>query len=127
MSDTIQTALEFGREMDDSAEAKADLARTQVYDAVEDVFEEYDLLVTPTLATDGLELSPDTTEMERVDQYMTWPFNWTGHPAASVPAGTTSTGLPVGMQLVAPRFDDDIVLAAAAAVERERPWDGLHR
>lgn len=127
MSDTIQTLVDFGREMDDSAEAKADLVRTQVYDAVVDVFEEYDLLVTSTLATAGFELSPNTAEMERAEQYMTWPFNWTGHPAASVPAGTTDAGLPVGMQLVAPRFDDDVVLAAAAAVERERPWDALYR
>jgi Asp-tRNA(Asn)/Glu-tRNA(Gln) amidotransferase A subunit family amidase len=40
-----------------------------------------------------------------------------------VPAGLTDDGRPVGLQLVGDRYDDDVVLAASAAVERERPWD----
>jgi aspartyl-tRNA(Asn)/glutamyl-tRNA(Gln) amidotransferase subunit A len=48
-------------------------------------------------------------------------FNMTDHPAASVP-GAFVEGLPVGVQLVGPRLDDGVVLAASAAVERRRPW-----
>jgi len=53
---------------------------------------------------------------------LTYPFNFTGHPAASVPAGFTDEGLPIGMQIVGRRFADKTVLAASAAFERLRPW-----
>jgi Asp-tRNA(Asn)/Glu-tRNA(Gln) amidotransferase A subunit family amidase len=49
-------------------------------------------------------------------------FNLTGHPVLSVPAGFTKDGLPVGLQLIGQRFDDETVLAAGAALERVRPW-----
>ena len=47
--------------------------------------------------------------------------NFTGHPAASIPAGFIG-GLPVGMQIIGRRYADGDVLAAAAAFERVRPW-----
>jgi amidase/aspartyl-tRNA(Asn)/glutamyl-tRNA(Gln) amidotransferase subunit A len=110
-----------------------DLVRTEVFDAVQDVFEEYDVLVTPTLAVppfdnaeDGNTVGPSRVEGEEVDPLLGWcltyPINFTGHPAASVPAGFTDGGLPVGMQVVGQRFDDEIVLALSAALERVRPW-----
>ena len=52
---------------------------------------------------------------------MTYPINFTGHPAASIPAGLVE-GLPVGMQIVGKRYADADVLAASAAFERFRPW-----
>lgn len=52
----------------------------------------------------------------------TYPFNLTGQPAVSVPAGTTDEGLPVGLQLVGDRLADDVVLQVARDVERARPW-----
>ena len=61
--------------------------------------------------------------------WLTWaefsyPFNFSGNPAASVPCGFTADGLPVGLQIVGPRFDDLGVLQAAAAFESARPWAG---
>jgi len=50
---------------------------------------------------------------------LTWPFNVTGHPAASVPVGQTDSGRPVGMQIVGRRYGDETVLAASAALEAE--------
>jgi aspartyl-tRNA(Asn)/glutamyl-tRNA(Gln) amidotransferase subunit A len=44
------------------------------------------------------------------------------NPAASVPCGFTAAGLPVGLQVVGPRFDDLGVLQAAAAFEAVQPW-----
>ncbi|WP_136603250.1 amidase [Salinigranum halophilum] len=111
--------------------------RTEVYDALQDVFtvEEYDLLVTPTLAVPpvkndedemGSTVGPAEVNGEPVDPLIGWcltyPINFTGHPAASIPAGFTDGGLPVGLQLVGDRFDDETVFAASGAFERVRPW-----
>jgi aspartyl-tRNA(Asn)/glutamyl-tRNA(Gln) amidotransferase subunit A len=46
----------------------------------------------------------------------------TQQPAASVPCGWTSAGLPIGLQVVGPRHADDRVLAACAAYEQVEPW-----
>jgi aspartyl-tRNA(Asn)/glutamyl-tRNA(Gln) amidotransferase subunit A len=51
-----------------------------------------------------------------------YPFNFTGQPAASVPAGFTPSGMPVGLQIVGRRFADLTVLQASAAFEEARPW-----
>lgn len=109
--------------------------RTQVYDAIQDVFIEYDLLVTPTLAVPPVEneddpdiqtVGPSEIDGESVDPLigccLTYPINFTGHPAASIPAGLTDDGLPVGLQVVGDRFADTDVLAASGAFERVRPW-----
>jgi aspartyl-tRNA(Asn)/glutamyl-tRNA(Gln) amidotransferase subunit A len=56
----------------------------------------------------------------------TYPFNLSGHPAATVPAGMTSGGLPAGLQIVGARHRDDLVLQAARAYETVRPWNGRH-
>jgi amidase/aspartyl-tRNA(Asn)/glutamyl-tRNA(Gln) amidotransferase subunit A len=53
---------------------------------------------------------------------MTYPINCTGHPAASVPAGFTADGLPIGLQIIGRRYADASVLTLAATVERIRPW-----
>lgn len=98
----------------------------------------FDLLLTPTLACapqalpnegDGSTLGPSEiggTPVERtIGWCMTTPFNYTGHPVANVPAGFLE-GLPVGMQIVGPRWHDDAVVAAAAAFEKQRPWYGRY-
>ena len=51
-----------------------------------------------------------------------YPFNFSNQPAASIPCGFTPDGLPVGLQIVGPRFEDLRVLQAAAAFEEARPW-----
>ena len=49
-------------------------------------------------------------------------FNWTGQPAASIPAGFTKAGLPVGLQIVGRHLDDAMVMRASAAYEQAAPW-----
>lgn len=106
--------------------------RSEVYDTIQVVFDSYDLLVTPTLAclpvengTDGNTVGPTSINGETIDPLIGWcltyPINFTGHPAASVPAGLVQ-GLPVGMQIVGRRYADVDVLSASAAFERLRPW-----
>jgi amidase len=50
-------------------------------------------------------------------------FNVTGQPAISLPLAESGTGLPIGVQLVAPLGEDDRLLTIAAWLERERPWN----
>ena len=114
---------------------RADNVRTDVFSGIQEAFEEYDLLVAPTLAVESIEnvlgtetstVGPEEVNGEPVDPLVGWcltyPFNMTGHPVANVPAGRTASGMPVGMQVIGPRFADGDVLAASAAVERVRPW-----
>lgn len=107
--------------------------RTEIYDALQAVLGEYDLLVTPTLAClpvdnadDGNTVGPREINGTGVDPLIGWCLtyvvNYTGHPAASVPAGLAGERLPVGMQLIGRRYADSDVLAASAAFERARPW-----
>jgi len=110
----------------------ADRVRTRVYDAIIDLLEDYDLLVTPTL---GVEPFPhgehptviEGTEIEPLRGWLlTQPFNFSGHPVGAVPAGLSPDGLPVGMQIVGRRHADADVLAASAAVEAERSWHTVY-
>ncbi len=89
----------------------------------------YDLLLTPTLTVPPFPVH--TQGMEKVDgqivhpfQWLsfTFPFNMTGQPAASVPAGFTESGLPVGLQIVGRHLDDPAVMRACANFEKARPW-----
>ncbi|MDP8948737.1 MAG: amidase [Actinomycetota bacterium] len=125
--------LEAGQKMSALDYKLDDVVRTEIFDAVQDLFEDYDLLVTPTLsvppfdnADDGNTVGPSEVRGEEVDPLLGWcltyPINFTGHPAASIPAGFTQAGLPVGLQIVGRRFADDTVLAASTAFERVRPW-----
>jgi Asp-tRNA(Asn)/Glu-tRNA(Gln) amidotransferase A subunit family amidase len=110
------------------------LLRTELFDAVEAIFADFDLIIGPTLAVAGVENTTDGSLTEgprtvegmtipaRAGWALTYPFNFTGHPAASVPAGVTADGVPVGLQVIGRRFRDDDVLALSAAVERMSPW-----
>jgi len=93
------------------------------------LFERCDLLLTPTTACAPFPVgidNPAEVAGGAVAPYewtpFTFPFNATGHPAASVPCGFTRDGLPVGLQIVGRRFADATVLRAAAAFERLAPW-----
>jgi aspartyl-tRNA(Asn)/glutamyl-tRNA(Gln) amidotransferase subunit A len=90
---------------------------------------DYDLLVTPTLTVPPFPLhmqGPEKVEDRIVPPFawlsFTLPINMTGQPAASVPAGWTSDGLPVGLQIVGRHLADASVLAAAAAFEEATGW-----
>jgi aspartyl-tRNA(Asn)/glutamyl-tRNA(Gln) amidotransferase subunit A len=94
-----------------------------------DVFERFDLLLTPTVPFDPPPArGPFPAETEGRPQpaatvgSFTMPFNLSWHPAATVRAGLSKAGLPVGLQIVGPRHRDDLVLQAARAFEQVRPW-----
>ncbi|WP_254863246.1 amidase [Halovivax gelatinilyticus] len=123
VAESLLAMIDAGETFDTADVARTGIARTAMFDAVQDVLvgSAYDLLVTPTCARTGIALDGELA-FDEWDFPLTWPFNWTDHPAASIPAGTTDEGYPVGLQLVGRRFDEARVLAASAAFERQRPW-----
>ena len=100
-------------------------------DAIHRFFGDWDLLLTPAASVAAFpadRLQPEDWPEHEWD-WVQWaefsyPFNFSGNPAASVPCGFTPDGLPVGLQIVGRRFDDLGVLQAAAAFERAHPWAG---
>jgi aspartyl-tRNA(Asn)/glutamyl-tRNA(Gln) amidotransferase subunit A len=89
---------------------------------------DYPLLLTPAVA-----VPPFSADLGAPPGYggknewwpFTVPFNFTRQPAASVPCGFTRAGLPVGLQIVGPMHSDLLVLQAARAFEKARPWAHL--
>jgi aspartyl-tRNA(Asn)/glutamyl-tRNA(Gln) amidotransferase subunit A len=88
--------------------------------------EKWDLLATPALALPAFEVGRITPAGWRhgdPDDWTAWtpfsyPFNLTQQPALSVPCGFTTDGLPVGLQLVAPQYREDLCLRAAHAFQQ---------
>jgi amidase/aspartyl-tRNA(Asn)/glutamyl-tRNA(Gln) amidotransferase subunit A len=110
-----------------------DALRSGVWREIQSIFQSYQGLLTPTLGAlpvpngaDGSTLGPATVNGRPVERCIGWclthPFNFTGHPAASVPAGQTPEGLPVGLQVVGGRFRDEHVISICSFVEQARPW-----
>jgi aspartyl-tRNA(Asn)/glutamyl-tRNA(Gln) amidotransferase subunit A len=95
------------------------------------IFERYDLLLCPVLPTEAFPAKgPMPTEINGQPLkdalgavVFTYPFNLSGHPGASVRAGFTDSGLPCGLQIVAERYREDLVLQASQAYEQARPWN----
>jgi Asp-tRNA(Asn)/Glu-tRNA(Gln) amidotransferase A subunit family amidase len=107
----------------------AEIQREIIYDNICRHFKNYDILVTPTLATPAFELgvsSPDKIDGKKLlagswTPY-TQPFNMSGHPAATIPCGWSREGLPMGLQIIGKRLDDLTVLQVSKAFEEIAPW-----
>jgi aspartyl-tRNA(Asn)/glutamyl-tRNA(Gln) amidotransferase subunit A len=89
--------------------------------------QQYDLLVTPQLATTAFAVKhevPPGNGMKRWWEWspFTYPFNLTQQPAATVPCGFAPNGLPVAMQIIGAKFTERKVLRAARAYERVKPF-----
>jgi aspartyl-tRNA(Asn)/glutamyl-tRNA(Gln) amidotransferase subunit A len=89
--------------------------------------ENYDLLLTPALPLPAFDAGLEWPAGEGDERWTDWtpfsyPFNLTRQPAASVPCGFTSGGLPAGLQIVGPLFQDGRVLRASRAYEAARPF-----
>jgi aspartyl-tRNA(Asn)/glutamyl-tRNA(Gln) amidotransferase subunit A len=114
------SALEVGQ---------AQLARTVFYEQARTFLDGFDLLLTPQMPcvawpVEQPPLQIDGQPTPRMFDHLpfTFPFNLTGWPAASVPCGFNSEGLPVALQIVTGKHQDVACLRAAAAFEALRPW-----
>lgn len=90
----------------------------------------FDLLVTPAMPTAAFPVGTNLPlredgEPERDWSPFTYPFNLSQQPCISIPCGFTSAGLPIGLQIVGPPHNDMLVLQAARAFERARPFASI--
>jgi len=104
----------------------ADAMRVRAGEVMAKFHETYDLLLTPQLPITAFAAGQDVATPDQsywIDWTpFTYPFNMTRQPAASVPLGLHSNGLPMALQLVGRLYEDRTVLRAAYAFERAQPW-----
>ncbi len=129
LGENLRRNIELGLQVTTRELADAEQVRSELYRRVLELFETFDLLVTPTVAVSPFPVEEDYprtvggTEMESyVDWFApTFVFSLTSLPVASVPCGLDSGGLPVGLQIVGPPRSEAAVLAMAAAIQHIRP------
>jgi len=105
---------------------QATQARGAYGSAMRQFMDDYDLLLTPSVATPAFDVGLLSPFEDDGNAWLSWtpfsyPFNLTQQPAASVNCGFTGAGLPVGLQIVGRMFDDRGVLAASRAYEESNP------
>lgn len=126
----VVALLEAGLAMDAVSFKRLEIARTEQWLQLAEVFREHDALLCPTMAQPAVDADGSDADFDWIDddgRYrgldLTCPFNSVGQcPALTVPAGFTAEGLPIGLQIVTNRFDDPLALRIGAALEAVRPW-----
>ncbi len=132
LTNYVRGNLALGESTTGEEFVKAMLAYQRVRSQADDIMEEYDLLLTPTMSVPAFQVGqfPRVIDGQSVDPrlgYMPYTpvFNLTGQPAASVPCGFTEDGMPIGLHIVGRRGEEETVLRASAAFEEARPWAHL--
>lgn len=116
----LRAAAEAAHTLTDADRADAQRHRALVRREVAAIFDRVDLLASPAMPLAAPPVAVDVPAghegRSAVDwSYFTYPFNVSGHPALSMPAGMSAGGLPIGLQLVAPALGEAVLLRAAAA------------
>ena len=109
--------------------ARGERKRAEIWHRWRGLFETYDLVLTPTVPVAPFPVErnyPEVVEGRKLQSYMDWVgptflVSLATLPAASVPAGLTSARLPVGLQIVGPRFSEPAILSVARFVEEAHP------
>lgn len=122
---SMRSCIEQGGTYSAAQLVQASDRRTALFRRVQQLLEDHDLIVTPTL--NAPPKTVDENGAINSPMYSQWavylyPFNLTAHPAASVPVGFTDSGLPIGLQLVGPYYSEPRLLETMAWLEANRPW-----
>jgi Asp-tRNA(Asn)/Glu-tRNA(Gln) amidotransferase A subunit family amidase len=133
MDPRLLKVMAAGRAMNAIDFKRLEFARTEQWRRLARVLDRYDALLCPTMTQVARPVDEDDAswQVEREDGLstgldMTAFFNFTSQcPAISVPAGWNGEQLPVGIQIVARRYRDDVALQIAATLEHVRPWAHL--
>lgn len=125
----VRDKIDQGRQFSgvEHAVALSELELFRTY--MEEFFNKFDILLTPTLAVPAFPCGkiPKIIEgRELEEKYSYTPFNFlfnmTGSPAANIPCGFSAEGLPIGLHAVGRRYDELTVLRVSAAFEEALPW-----
>ncbi|MCH7838464.1 MAG: hypothetical protein IIC26_08150 [Chloroflexi bacterium] len=128
LTDYAAQFLEAGTKVTAIQYVQAEQQRVRLWQTFDEFLARYDLLLTPVLATPAFPIdNPPTVIDGKQVRPLAWtPFtmicNLTGQPAASLPCGRTSAGLPVGLHMIARAFRERTILEAALAFQRAHPW-----
>ena len=131
MTDFAKDFIEWGARVTAADYARALGLIDRLKAQMADLFEQYDLLLSPTLSLTAFPVGEFPEQIAGKPAYphryfsfhpFTYPINAIGHAAASVPAGFSSDGLPIGLHIVGRKGGEETVIAASAAFERARPW-----
>lgn len=136
MDPTLKAQTAMGETHSAVALQDAARARTALFRQVQGWFAGHDFVLMPTLARTAVSIDQDALGQVTINGApagslrgawypYTHPFNMTGHPAVTLPAGFDDAGLPLAVQLVGPWHADDGLLRLAAALEQARPWAGV--
>ena len=109
--------------------AAAEQQRQDVFHRFRELFEQYDVLLTPAAPVRPYPVEmnfPNEINGRKFENYVDWIapaflITLVSLPAGSVPAGRTHDGLPVGLQIVAPRFEEPLILSLAKIVQEANP------
>ncbi len=125
MTPSLRESIAIGRRFGAAEYQQVVDRRGALFRAVQALFARFDLIATPSMLAPPVALNAGGSVAATF--YAEWaaplyPFNLTGHPAASVPAGFSSEGTPIGLQLVGPWHGEAVILGAAAALEEALDW-----
>jgi amidase len=107
--------------------ARAEHAREKVFHRFRKLFERFDVLLTPAAPVKPFPVEmnfPDSINGRKLENYIDWIapaylITLVSLPAASAPAGLSQDGLPIGMQIVAPRFEEPLILRVAREIHQQ--------
>lgn len=113
---------------------KFNLIRTNILDNFEDKFEKYDFILSPVScclpalnSNDNNTKGPAEINGKAIDPLIGWSatylVNFTGHPAASIPAGLSKDNLPIGVQFISKKYFEDELIRLSKLLEMINPWD----
>jgi amidase len=129
LGDNLAGNIRAGLALTISEIARAERKRAEIWHRWRGLFEKYDLILTPAAPVAPFPVEknyPDVIEGRKLQHYIDWIattflVSLAALPAVSVPAGLTSAKLPVGLQIVGPRFSEPAILSAAKFVEEAHP------
>jgi Asp-tRNA(Asn)/Glu-tRNA(Gln) amidotransferase A subunit family amidase len=127
----VREMYELGRKVSGADYVNLIVTMHNIARVIVERLEPYDALLTPTMTRPAMRNGSFPSKPELyLSELWTWiafeyPFNATGQPAVTIPAGRSRVGLPIGLQIVGRPGGEFDLLALAAAFETARPWKHL--